>query len=139
MATTDTTNVEASEGRVATILIADDDRDLVSAMSRRLMHMGHRVTVARDALSALVLVKRDRPDLVLLDIHMPAGNGMCVLEMIRSEPMWAELPVVVMSGDADDSMIARVRKDGARFVPKTKGMWPKVQSHVNQSLSRRAG
>lgn len=130
----DTISSQLPPDRVATILIADDDRELVAAMSRRLMHMGHRVTVARDALSALVLVKRDRPDLVLLDIHMPAGNGMCVLEMIRSEPEWAELPVVVLSGAADDSMIARVCADGAHFVPKTAGMWPKVQAHVNQSL-----
>lgn len=120
---------------VPTILIADDDRELVSALSRRIMHLGYRVTIAHDALSALVLIKRDRPDMAILDIHMPAGNGMCVLEMLRSDWAWASIPVVIVSGTATQSMIQRVRDDNAHFVPKSTGMWPRLQQHISQTLT----
>ncbi|QDV14775.1 Response regulator MprA [Rosistilla oblonga] len=120
---------------VPTILIADDDRELVAALSRRIMHLGFRVTIAHDAISALVLIKRDRPDMIVLDIHMPAGNGMCVLEMIRSEWTWSDIPVVIVSGGATPSMIQRVRDDNAHFVPKSTGMWPSLQRHITQTLT----
>ncbi|MEZ6087130.1 MAG: response regulator [Pirellulaceae bacterium] len=117
------------------ILIADDDRDLVHAISRRLMHRGFRVTAAHDALSALILIKRDRPDLVVLDIHMPAGNGMCVLEMIRSEPQWEDIPVVVVSGEATPAMIRRVHNDHTAFVAKSEGMWPRLEERILSMLN----
>ncbi|QDV71474.1 Response regulator MprA [Rosistilla carotiformis] len=128
-------DIDPKPNNVPTILIADDDRDLVAAMTRRITHLGFRVTIAHDALSALVLIKRDRPDMIVLDIHMPAGNGMCVLEMLRSEWAWSRIPVVVVSGAATAPMIQRVRDDNAHFVPKSTGMWPKLQHHITQTLA----
>ena len=123
-----------TQAKVQTILIADDDRDLVRAISLRLLHLGYRVTTTHDALTALILIKRDRPDLLILDIHMPAGNGMCVLEMIRSEPEWESIPVIVVSGDATPAMIERVHSDHASFVAKSEGMWPRLREQISEVL-----
>ncbi len=125
-----------SNETLPTILIADDDRDLVKALSSRLMHLGYRVTISHDALSALVLAKHDPPDLVLMDIKMPGGNGVCVLEMLRSDAQWCELPVIVVSGVATPEMIQRVRSLNGHFVSKTTDMWQRIQNLVQSHLGK---
>ena len=61
---------------------------------------------------ALDLARRERPDLVLLDIHMPELNGHQVLALLRAEPLTAGVPVVAVSADADPKAIALARAGG---------------------------
>ena len=64
------------------ILIADDDRNLLQALTVRLDAAGYDVITTQDAYQALDFARKHRPDLLLLDINMPAGSGFSVHERI---------------------------------------------------------
>jgi two-component system KDP operon response regulator KdpE len=82
------------------ILIADDDAQLVRALSVTLHARGYDLVTARDGRAALDAVITERPDLVLLDLGMPRLDGIGVLEAIRG---WSQVPVLVLSGRTDSS------------------------------------
>ncbi|MBO9040674.1 response regulator [Curtobacterium flaccumfaciens] len=82
------------------VLIADDDAQLVRALSVTLSARGYDVVTARDGREAIDAVITERPDLVLLDLGMPRLDGIGVLEGVRA---WSQVPVLVLSGRTDSS------------------------------------
>ncbi|PZF14276.1 MULTISPECIES: response regulator [unclassified Curtobacterium] len=82
------------------VLIADDDTQLVRALSVTLSARGYDVVTARDGREAIDAVITERPDLVLLDLGMPRLDGIGVLEGVRA---WSQVPVLVLSGRTDSS------------------------------------
>jgi DNA-binding response OmpR family regulator len=85
---------------VGRILVVDDD-----AVVRELLRMnfeleGHDVLEAADGASALVVVRDERPDAVLLDVMMPAPNGFEVCATLRDDPLTAAIPVVLLTARA---------------------------------------
>jgi len=69
-----------------TILLVDDDPEIIEAMRMTFEHRGYRVLVARDGNSGLALVERENPDLIILDMMMPKKSGFLVLEKLRTRP-----------------------------------------------------
>ncbi|MGD0382852.1 MAG: response regulator [Thermoguttaceae bacterium] len=65
------------------ILLVDDDREIVESMRIALESAGYEILVARDGNQGLVMVERDDPDLLILDMMMPRRSGFLVLEKIR--------------------------------------------------------
>ena len=84
-----------------TILIIDDDPDWVRMLSMRLQHEGYQVEVAFDAIQAVTQTIDLKPDLVLLDIIMPAGSGVGVLKNLRENVKTFNIPVIVLTGISD--------------------------------------
>jgi DNA-binding response OmpR family regulator len=84
-----------------TILIIDDDKDLVRMLGMRLQHEGYQVEAAFDAMQGVSQVIKLKPDLVLLDIIMPAGNGVGVLENLRGNAKTFNIPVIALTGVSD--------------------------------------
>ncbi|MGY2898576.1 two-component system KDP operon response regulator KdpE [Curtobacterium sp. PvP017] len=82
------------------VLIADDDAQLVRALSVTLAARGYDVVTAKDGRAAIDAVITERPDLVLLDLGMPRLDGIGVLEGVRG---WSQVPVLVLSGRTDSS------------------------------------
>ncbi|MBT1682101.1 response regulator [Curtobacterium flaccumfaciens] len=82
------------------VLIADDDAQLVRALSVTLSARGYDVVTARDGREAIDAVITERPDLVLLDLGMPRLDGIGVLEGVRA---WSQVPVLVLSARTDSS------------------------------------
>lgn len=80
------------------ILIVDDDRDLVLALSIRLIANGYGVLSASDGAGAILAAGKGSPDLILLDIGIPGGNGIIVLHLLKESPETASIPVVVLTG-----------------------------------------
>jgi CheY-like chemotaxis protein len=80
-----------------TILAVDDDLDTLVGLSIRLRAAGYKVVIAGDAAHAVHSATTEQPDLILLDLGMPGGNGFIVLDLLKSEPMTADIPVVVVS------------------------------------------
>lgn len=80
------------------ILLVEDDTTLARATVRILVAKGYQVVVAFDGLSAVALARKEQPDLVILDIGLPAGGGVSVLERLRSLPPTSMVPVIVVSG-----------------------------------------
>jgi len=83
------------------ILIVDDDEDLALGLGVRLRASGYEVDVAADAVAATAATRNDGVDLVILDLGLPAGGGLAVLERMRAHLPTALTPVIVLTaGDA---------------------------------------
>jgi CheY-like chemotaxis protein len=83
----------------ATVLVVDDDEDVLYLLQLILQGEGYCVQAARDGHEALaVLARVDPPGLVLLDLMMPGIDGLVVLQSIRQRPELRGTRVVVMSG-----------------------------------------
>jgi DNA-binding response OmpR family regulator len=109
------------------VLIADDDGPLSIMLTERFRALGVEVTVAHDAAHALFLMQKRPPALVILDIQMPAGNGLAVCEMMRGDARLADLPVIIMSGNASDRHQVRARELSAHFVLKGENLWNQIR------------
>ncbi|MFO1268803.1 MAG: response regulator [Rubrivivax sp.] len=81
----------------ASILIADDEPNIVLSLEFVLEEEGYRVRVARDGQEALDALAAELPDLVLLDVMLPRVSGFEVCERIRADPRWRHLRVVMLS------------------------------------------
>jgi DNA-binding response OmpR family regulator len=84
-----------------TILIIDDDKDLVRMLGMRLQHEGYQIEAAFDAVYGFTQAIDLKPDLVLLDIIMPAGNGVGVLKNLRQSAKTFNIPVIALTGISD--------------------------------------
>src|SRR5262245_61172297 len=80
-----------------TILIVDDDPQIVTMLSLRLGKRGYRVLTATDGVQALDSATRERPDLVILDVMMPGKNGWEVARGIRQDPVTERIKIVVLT------------------------------------------
>lgn len=116
------------------ILIADDDSALCRLLTMHCRHMGLSVRMAHDAMHALLLIHKQKPDLVLLDISMPAGNGISVCEMLSSDPRLNSIPVIIMSGTQDEQVIQRAESLGAIFVHKHTDFWQSLKPEICKVL-----
>jgi DNA-binding response OmpR family regulator len=79
------------------ILIIDDDKHLLLGLTARLNANGYRVVSAMDAISAIAVARKEAPDLVILDLGLPAGDGFLVLERMRGLVELVATPVIVLS------------------------------------------
>ncbi len=80
------------------ILIVDDDANLLESLSLRLRHEGYDVLTAMDGCRGLVRAQMESPDLLILDIHMPLGDGFSIQEGLqRMTGPWP--PVIYLTGD----------------------------------------
>jgi DNA-binding response OmpR family regulator len=79
------------------ILIVDDDPHLLLGLTAKLKANGYVVTCATDALSAITVARKEAPDLVILDLGLPAGDGFLVLERMRRLSDLVATPVIVLS------------------------------------------
>jgi two-component system, OmpR family, KDP operon response regulator KdpE len=79
------------------ILIIDDDPHLLLGLTPRLVASSYSVVTAVDAISAVSVARKEVPDLIILDLGLPGGDGFLVLERIRSLAGLAATPVIVLS------------------------------------------
>jgi CheY-like chemotaxis protein/phosphoribosyl 1,2-cyclic phosphodiesterase len=86
-----------------TVLVADDDPDVMAVIVETLEPEGYRVLTASDGDAALQIARDERPDIVVLDWMMPGPDGLAVCRALRQEPdpKLAEVPVILITGRAD--------------------------------------
>ena len=80
------------------ILIVEDDRDLRRALTIRLRSSGYDVVTAEDGVNAVSVARKEHPDLVLLDLGLPGGDGLTVLKRYQNLSDLCTIPVVVLTG-----------------------------------------
>jgi CheY-like chemotaxis protein len=80
------------------ILVIDDEPDVVSFLSRLLRDNGYSVISASNAVDALALIEDQRPGLILLDLQMPYETGTDLYRKLRSRKELKEIPIIVVSG-----------------------------------------
>jgi DNA-binding response OmpR family regulator len=83
------------------ILIVDDEKDWVKMLAIRLGHEGYQIEVAFDTVQATAQAIKLIPDLILLDIMMPAGGGLEALKNIRARLKTFTIPVIVLTARGD--------------------------------------
>jgi signal transduction histidine kinase len=93
------------------VVVADDDPDILLALSERLRWLGHDVFTAADGQAALSAVASHSPDLVFLDVGMPRLSGMEALARIRRG--WPALPVVIVTAYSSIQLAVEAMREGA--------------------------
>lgn len=96
-----------AEGRKKKLLVVDDS-DFILQMMHELLCGDYDVVTAKSGLSTIRGITLDRPDLILLDYEMPVCNGNQVLEMIRSEKEFADIPVIFLTNRVDRESVRKV-------------------------------
>jgi DNA-binding response OmpR family regulator len=79
------------------ILIVDDDPHLLLGLAPRLQANSYSVVTAADAISAVAVARNEAPDLIILDLGLPGGDGFLVIERIRNLAALASTPIIVLS------------------------------------------
>jgi DNA-binding response OmpR family regulator len=79
------------------VILAEDEEIISTVYKLGLTHHGYEVTVAHDGLEAMEYLKKDTPDILLLDIIMPNMNGFEVLEALNKDRKFKGLPIIVLS------------------------------------------
>ena len=118
----------------ATVLLADDDIDCLRLMALRCQALGLHVLTASDGMDTLASVIRNSPDLLVLDINMPGGDGFSVAEKLMRDPKIPPTPVVFCSGGNDPAAIERCKDIGAHYVTKGSESWSQLRSIICQLL-----
>jgi PAS domain S-box-containing protein len=110
-----TTTAESNASQSATVLYVEDNVGNVRLLERLMVHRPNvRLVTSSQGSLGFELAQQHRPDLILLDVHMPDLSGYEVLERLRSDPRTASIPVVMLSADASHEQIQRFRDAGAR-------------------------
>lgn len=95
------------------ILVVDDDPELVKALRLRLRANDYDITTASDGYSAIATAQKDRPDLIILDLGLPVGDGFVVLERLQSSNPLSAIPVIVLTARDPQANEDRALKAGA--------------------------
>lgn len=85
---------------VQTILVVDDEPYMIRLLQHHLERSGYRMLKAANGREALDRIREDHPDLVLMDVMMPEINGLEVLAQVRKEPETRNLPIIIMTANA---------------------------------------
>lgn len=85
------------------ILVVDDDRQIARLVRAYLEQAGYHVTVTYDGAAALQAVRRDRPDLMVLDLMLPDQDGWDITRVVRSEPAIARTPIIMLTARVEDA------------------------------------
>ena len=80
------------------ILVVDDDPDVRLGLQLRLNANHYDVVLAGDGIASIAEARKHMPDLIILDLGLPAGDGFSVLERLKANEKLAQIPVVVLSG-----------------------------------------
>ena len=84
------------------ILVVDDDREIVRLARAYLEQSGYQVLVAYDGETALHILRRESPDLVILDLMLPDRNGLDVTRTVRRDASLAAMPIIMLTARVDD-------------------------------------
>jgi CheY-like chemotaxis protein len=110
------------------VLIVDDEPGVVSYLEMLLRDNGYETVTASDGREALETARREKPDLVTLDISMPEASGTRFYKEVRTDPDLASTPVIIITavtGYAGDPYAYKKFISGRHLVPAPEGFFPK--------------
>jgi DNA-binding response OmpR family regulator len=102
-------------GEKKKILIVDDERDIVKALMIRLQGAGYDVVPAFDGAQGVFMAYKEKPDLIILDVRMPAGDGFSVAQKLKHSIQTSSIPVIFLTGSPEKNAEERAMATGARF------------------------
>jgi len=108
-----------SRPRARRLLVVDDEPHIGLLLRLQLEARGYELLLARNLFEARgVLADPDRPDAMLLDLHLPDGSGVDLLRELRERPATAAMPVLVLTAEGEERILAEVRRLGATTITK---------------------
>lgn len=111
----------------AKILLVDDDIDFVEATKTVLESKPYQVIVANEGDEGLRLARREKPDLILLDIIMPVKDGFTAAEQLKKDPQLSKIPVIMLTGFAD--------KGGDTAIATSRGFTLEAEDYIGKPVS----
>ena len=115
------------------IIVIEDETPLQDALTDALTFEGYKVLSAFNGEEGLALIKKNKPDLVLLDIMMPVMNGMDVLKEMRSTPEYATTPVLLLTNINSVELIAQgMEYDIAGYIIKSDWSLEKLKADIKK-------
>ncbi len=117
------------------ILVIDDDERVLNVTKRSLESAGYDVVVANSALKMPQIVQREKPDLVLLDVEMPALSGEHVLDLATLFEFLRTTPIVLHSAKSEEELQSLVARSNARGYIKKTGNAITFVSQVQQFMA----
>ncbi|MDO8566487.1 MAG: response regulator [Candidatus Moranbacteria bacterium] len=105
--------MEENLQRKKLVCIVDDDDNIREIYSVKFARDGFAVVTARDGEEGLSVIKKERPDVILLDIQMPVMDGLEVLRALKGDQQLTKIPVVILSNVDSEEMFQKVGDLGA--------------------------
>ena len=121
-----------------TVLVADDDEDILQLVSFRLERAGYTVVTAADGQQALAAARQHQPDLAVLDVMMPGLNGYEVTRQLRADPATAAIPVILLTARVQEADVSRGFEAGADDYLRKPFSPQELRSRVQAILARRS-
>jgi DNA-binding response OmpR family regulator len=115
-----------------TVLWIDDDLLLLSLCRERLERSGYHVFTAEDGAAGIEMARRERPDVILLDVIMPDMHGLEVCQQLRADGELNDTPILLMTALEDSGVAAMGRKAGATMTMRK----PSDPDHIVQIIGR---
>jgi PAS domain S-box-containing protein len=125
---------QARDGRRRSILIIDDDPVFSLLASEALQQAGFTTRIAGDAQQAMSAFEEFKPDLTLLDVNLPGGNGFEICATLRSLASGRDVPIVMVTGHNDTESISRAYEAGATDFIHKPVLWPTLPHRVEFML-----
>ncbi|MDP4164658.1 MAG: GAF domain-containing protein, partial [Bacillota bacterium] len=126
------------DGKNATILVVDDDDSIRSLLHQELSDAGYIIEEAKDGKLALESIRKNRPDLIILDVMMPEINGFDVAAILKNDPQTMDIPIIILSIVQDKARGFRIGVD--RYLTKpidTAKLFEEVGNLLEQGKSKR--
>lgn len=107
------------ENEVITVLLADDDEAIVKAICRRMRSERINLILAVDGYQAVSLARQHEPDVIVLDVNMPAGDGFTVANRLETIPGLGQIPIIYITGEQTPRVAAgAIRSHAAKILYK---------------------
>jgi CheY-like chemotaxis protein len=120
------------------VLVVDDDEHIRELLNQELAEAGYQVRLAANGREGLAEIRRERPDLIILDVMMPEMNGFDVAAVIKNDPETQDIPIVVLSIVQDQERGYRLGVD--RYLTKpidTAALFREIGELLEQGRSRK--
>jgi CheY-like chemotaxis protein len=117
------------------ILVIDDDPQVQTLLRAVALSLKHDTVSAFDALQGPMLARREKPDLIVLDINMPGGTGYRVLKQLRGMAETFETPILVHTSVPRDQVDEKIRESPVTFVLSKPATPEQVKDKLNELLA----
>ncbi|NLX11366.1 MAG: response regulator [Chloroflexi bacterium] len=116
------------------IAIVDDEKPMVDLLSTYLKMRGYQIVSAYSGIDAIPLVQQERPDALLLDLMLPTVDGLTICELLRRDPDFGSLPIIIVTARNDQQTMARAERVGADAFLTKPVSFPRLQSLLLELL-----
>jgi DNA-binding response OmpR family regulator/HPt (histidine-containing phosphotransfer) domain-containing protein len=129
---------EIEDLRPLKIVIVDDNVEFLNYLENHLAELGFKATLESTSERALECIRRNSPDLVMLDVLMPDPDGLKILAALKADPKLADIPVMMVSAKDDEEHLIRAIDLGAADYLIKPFRLPELKARVRKALRDRA-